>query len=246
MSPLDVSAFIWDLDDTLISTKKRIHRAQTKALALVVPEQQLEHASHIWTHLYWYLGMEDATQIIRIVIAELGLPARPAHIIAESAALAQEDSLAGPYELLPGAGECLAWLRSAGFRQGIVTNGDRRLQEQKFEQSEVSKWIDQQFLLVATRESGQIKPNPELLIECASLMGVSPAKTAYVGNRITDVMAANLAGTVSILIPTGNYEYKEPSYLAPTLRIESADLLFDNCSDLAVWLQAADEGTPFE
>lgn len=96
---------------------------------------------------------------------------------------------------LPGAGEILRRLRSAGVRVGLVTNGAPDLQREKIETSGLGMLFD---AAVVSGEIGMGKPDPEIFRHLLRKLGTEPSESLMVGNSLSrDIAGAKRAGIPS-------------------------------------------------
>ena len=62
------------------------------------------------------------------------------------------------------------------------------------------------------------KPDPSSILHCMNILNVKPEKTIYVGNGIEDVLAAQRANVLDIMIDRGEYKFNN---INPTITIKS-------------------------
>lgn len=87
---------------------------------------------------------------------------------------------------------CLATLGAAGYRIGVITNGDLAFQTAKIERIGLAPFVEH---IVASGEFGVAKPDPRIFAHACSLFGVSPDSVSYTGDRLaTDALGAAAAG----------------------------------------------------
>jgi HAD superfamily hydrolase (TIGR01509 family) len=142
--------------------------------------------------------------------AELGIPpdrgiveaiaAMPPRRAAEAnrRLLERECSAAREAELMPGAAEALQAVRDAGLKTALLTRNAREAMEIVLGRFEALR-----FDLAWSREAGPIKPEPHGVLRACRELGAAPARTACVGDFRYDVLAANAAGAVSVLLARG-------------------------------------------
>ena len=121
-------------------------------------------------------------------------------------------------------------LESAGVRWGIVTNKAARFTE---------PIVD--GLALRTRASALVcgdttphsKPHPAPLLAAAGQLGLQPARCAYVGDDLRDVMAGRAAGMATLIASWG--------YLGdgPPMHEWGADAILGTPADLLNWLGVA-------
>jgi HAD superfamily hydrolase (TIGR01509 family) len=102
---------------------------------------------------------------------------------------------------LPGARELLAELRENGVVHGIATSGRRP----EIDASLEALGVGDETVVVERRDVDHAKPAPDLFLECALRLGVSPGDCFVVGDAVWDLLAARRAGMLGIGVLTGGY-----------------------------------------
>lgn len=98
---------------------------------------------------------------------------------------------------LPGAAACLARLRGAGIRVGVVSNADGRIAE-ALGRAGLAQLLD---VIVDSAVVGVHKPNPAIFGYALEPLGLEAAETWYLGDTVAyDVAAADAAGLLSWVI----------------------------------------------
>ncbi|MEY4961584.1 MAG: hypothetical protein RLZZ249_281 [Actinomycetota bacterium] len=85
----------------------------------------------------------------------------------------------------------LGYIKSLGLRVGVATNSIRRTAEVMLGMSGVSPSID---LLLTNQDVINPKPDPEIYLKSASLLGVKPSETLVVEDNENGVKSALSAG----------------------------------------------------
>ncbi|PKK20540.1 haloacid dehalogenase-like hydrolase domain containing 3 [Columba livia] len=131
--------------------------------------------------------------------------------------LYQDYCSAQNWEVLPGASETLSRCRQRGFRMGVVSNFDNRLEK-------ILSRCDlrHHFEFVLTSEAaGFAKPDRKIFEEALRLGGVPPGQAAHVGDDYTrDYRAARAVGMHSFLLRAagqGEEPVVPPEHVLPTL-----------------------------
>ncbi len=111
--------------------------------------------------------------------------------------IAVETAAAHKATLHEDAPEMLCRLRRAGLKTGLLTRNSRPAVDIVFERTGLPA-----FELIRSREDGMTKPDPAGIIEACAVLGTEPRETLCVGDYIYDIIAANAAGAVSVLMAT--------------------------------------------
>ena len=106
-------------------------------------------------------------------------------------------SSAVPYS---GCHEALAELRRAGIKLACVTNKELRHARRVLEVTRLDSYFD---LVIGGDSLDQKKPHPSVLRHVAQALNVSLARTAHLGDSVTDVAAARNAGVAAWAVPYG-------------------------------------------
>ncbi|MEM1094632.1 MAG: HAD-IA family hydrolase [Bacteroidota bacterium] len=132
--------------------------------------------------------------------------------------------------LFEGVPELFTALRSRGLKIAIATSAHR----QGVERTVAATGFDvyaKADVVVHGEEVTRSKPAPDLVLEAAKRLGVSPAACAMVGDTPYDMAAARRAGVVPIAVATG-------AYTASDFFAEGARAVYDTIADLLVDLDA--------
>ena len=137
------------------------------------------------------LGIPQDEGILE-AIAEMPAPDR-----ARASARLQEHELAAARKAgaMPGAIEVLSAIRSAGLKTALLTRNSRAATKIVLERFDAL-----QFDLILCREDGAIKPAPDGVLNACRELGIEPARTVCVGDYHYDIIAANAAGALSVLL----------------------------------------------
>ncbi len=105
---------------------------------------------------------------------------------------------AGRAALHEGAAETVAALRTAGLGLALLTRNAREAMRKV-----LARFPALRFDLTWSREDGPIKPEPDGVLSACRSLGAEPARCLCVGDFHYDLIAANDAGAVSVLLCTG-------------------------------------------
>ena len=134
--------------------------------------------------------------------------------------------------LYPGVKEGLAYLKSAGYKLGCVTN--------KAEQFTVPLLTDlgvaSDFEIIISGDTLPVKkPDPGPLLNAAEFFAVKPANALMIGDSVSDVQAARAAG-VQIICMSYGYNH------GVDIREANPDAVIDSMAELPAILGAAQQG----
>jgi HAD superfamily hydrolase (TIGR01509 family) len=115
--------------------------------------------------------------------------------------LAQADSV----RALPGASELLAALTAQGVPWAIATSGRKAMAVRAL----AMLGLDDNAPMVTRDMVRRAKPDPDLFLAAAALIGVEPAQAWVVGDSVWDLLAARRAGALGIGLLSGGYGREE-------------------------------------
>jgi HAD superfamily hydrolase (TIGR01509 family) len=130
--------------------------------------------------------------------------------------MAHELAAARRAKLNPGAGEILSEIRRAALKTALLTRNAAEAMKIVLER------FDLRFDLTWSREYGPIKPEPDGVLRACRELGIAPGRCACVGDFRYDLVAANAAGAVSVLLARG--DRPDFAHLADHVICELAEL----------------------
>ena len=131
--------------------------------------------------------------------------------------------------LYPGVKEGLAYLKTAGYKLGCVTNKVAQFTEPLLK----DLGIFQEFAIVVSGDTLPVKkPDPGPLLYAAKHFGVSPARSTMIGDSVSDVKAARAAGFQIICM---SYGYNH----GVDIREAQPDAVIDSMAELEGLLESA-------
>ena len=177
------TAFIWDLDGTLLDSYEAILSGIEETYAqFSIPFDKEKVRAFI---------LKYSVQDLLVQVAEeRGLDVdRLNQVRAQS--LAEKNA---QVILMPGAREVLAWANQQGIQQFVYTHkGDNALTILR------DLGLDVYFTEILTSQSGFArKPSPEAAIYLLDKYGLNPQQTYYIGDRTLDIEFAQNSGIQSI------------------------------------------------
>ena len=123
--------------------------------------------------------------------------------------------------LFPRALEALDALEGAGMVLGIATGKTRGALQTVLE----LHGLADRFLTIQTPDVAPGKPNPTMVLQAASAVGVSPADTVVIGDTVFDIQMARAAKSRSVGVAWGYHD-------ADMLAAQGADRVVDDFADL--------------
>ncbi len=191
-------AFLFDLDGTLIDSVYQHVIAWRAALS------RLGIDLSVW-RIHRRIGMSGGL-FVAALLRETGRTLSDEDIAALQRAhgeeyLAQADSV----RPLPGAADLLAALSARGVPWAIATSGYRATASHALGMLGLPPDAP-----MVTRDMVQhAKPDPDLFLAAASLLGVEPHRAWVVGDSVWDLLAARRAGSLGIGVMSGGYGREE-------------------------------------
>jgi HAD superfamily hydrolase (TIGR01509 family) len=191
-------AFLFDLDGTLIDSVYQNVIAWRNAL------QKLDIDLSVW-RIHRRIGMSGGLFVSALLretgcsLSEQDIESLQHDHLAEY--LAQLDSV-GP---LPGATELLAALTAQDVPWAIATSGRREMAGRALPMLGLADDAP-----MVTREMVRhAKPDPDLFLAAAALIGIDPRHAWVVGDSVWDMLAARRAGALGVGLLSGGYGREE-------------------------------------
>jgi HAD superfamily hydrolase (TIGR01509 family) len=191
-------AFLFDLDGTLVDSVYQhviAWRDALEGVGINLP---------VWK-IHRRIGMSGGL-FVNALVRELDAELAPEVIAAlpglhHDAFLRRFDSI----RPLPGAAELLATLTGHGARWAIATSGVERYARRSLE----LLGLPPSTPLVTRDQVRYAKPDPDLFLTAAELIGADPADSVVVGDSVWDLLAAQRARTLGIGLLSGGYGREE-------------------------------------
>ena len=193
-----VPAFLFDLDGTLIDSVYQHVIAWRYALA------RLDIDLSVW-RIHRRIGMSGGL-FVSALLRETGrtLSDHDIELLQQDHAaqyLAQVDTV----RALPGAAELLAALTAQEIPWAIATSGRRATAHRAL----AMLGLPDDAPMVTRDMVRHAKPDPDLFLAAAALIGVDPAHAWVVGDSVWDLLAARRAGALGIGLQSGGYGREE-------------------------------------
>jgi len=185
------TAFIWDLDGTLLDSYEAILSGIEETFGqFSIPYDKEKVRDFILKY-----SVQD---LLEQVAEERNLDAKALNQV-RAQSLAEKNA---QVVLMPGAREVLAWADEAGILQFVYTHkGDNAYTILR------DLGLESHFTEILTNQSGLArKPNPEAATYLLDKYELNPRTTYYMGDRILDVEFAQNSGIQSINFLESSYE----------------------------------------
>ncbi|WP_405176887.1 HAD family hydrolase [Nocardia sp. NBC_01377] len=186
-----LAAVLWDMDGTLLDSEK-LWDIGVRELAVElggVMSDELRHA----------LIGASGPNALRLLFTGLGVEPTAEAILAAGRFLEVRviELMTGPIPWRPGAKDALSLVRTSGLSSALVTNTKRSLTE--FGLDALGR--DYFDVSVCGDEVPEGKPEPDVYLRAAELLGVDPKECVAVEDSPTGAMAAQAAGCAVIVVP---------------------------------------------
>lgn len=203
-----VTAVIFDWDGTLADTKTAVVRSFQKVLTNAgcqVSDQFIFRLLGIGTKN----TMKQALQECNIPFDDEMLE----RLVVEKVKI--QTDLTGLVELFDGATQLLDALIGR-VKIALATMSGRKVIDKLLLEKNLQKYFD---TVVTADEISKPKPDPEIFLSAASLLGVSPEDCVVVEDSVFGVKAARAAKMRCIAVPSGAYSLEELEKECPDLTI---------------------------
>ncbi|MFM2170997.1 MAG: hypothetical protein RI957_1226 [Verrucomicrobiota bacterium] len=183
------SAVIFDCDGTLVHSMPAHFDAWREALA------QYGAANVLAEDVFYAMGGRPTKDIVLDLNAEYGLKLDPARV-----ALSKREAFLRKLDRVELIDEVADFARSLRGKvpMGIATGGSRFVIEKTLQVLGVSDWFDE---VITADDVPNGKPAPDIYLEAARRLGVSPLKCLALEDAPAGVDAARAAGMAVLEIP---------------------------------------------
>lgn len=189
-----VPAFLFDLDGTLIDSVYQHVIAWRTALAGIGVDLS------VW-RIHRRIGMSGGL-FVTALLREIGLSLSQEQIDelqhAHAAAYLEQADSVRP---LPGAADLLAELTAHNVPWAIATSGYAMTARRSLEML----GLPPDTPLITRDRVRRAKPDPDLFLAGAALLGVDPRQAMVVGDSVWDLLAARRAGALGVGVLSGGY-----------------------------------------
>ncbi|WP_431883283.1 HAD family hydrolase [Micromonospora gifhornensis] len=218
-----IRAVVFDIDDTLVdfsgATGRGLlaHLATTRAVSPTDAEQYLALWRHLeQIHFTAYLRgectfTEQRRRRAREFCATAGFPLGPKESETDAWVARYLEHCDKAFTLFPDVLPALDTLRHAEVRLAAMSNSDRAYQHRKLTALGIRDRLE--ALVCCDDVDGVAKPDPRIFHAVCDRLGLAPAETVYVGDRLdSDARAAIAAGLTGVWLDrTGDGQADVPT-----------------------------------
>jgi len=189
-------ALMWDMDGTLIDSEPLHEEALVRALeTLHLPVPEGLHAQVIGMGADAVYDWLAATVGLTLPFAEWIVIKYRAYMTGVSTLQAYEDAL-----------ETWHWATAQGLRQAVASNSDRMIVEANLGHIALTR---PGLVTVSRNDILRGKPDPEIYLRAAYLLGVRPEEALVIEDSPTGARAGVAAGCRVFIVPTGTDDVPE-------------------------------------
>ena len=186
MHPQVTTAVLFDLDGVLVSTDEYHYRSWKR----LSDEEGFDFFDHEFNHQFRGVARMECVEILTRASGRHYTPEQKSEIAERKNRYFVESlSSVTPSELLPGAFETLTELRNRKIKVAVASNS--RNAETIIHQVRIEHLLDS---LVDGYQIENSKPDPEIFLLAAKMLGVSPAECLVVEDAVAGIEAAQRAG----------------------------------------------------
>ena len=185
-----LKAVIFDVDGTLLDTERIYMQAWKDAAAeqgYVMPDELLRKTRAV-----------DAKVAARIFEEEVGNgfsyeKTRPIRVRIAEDLLERESPI-----LKPGVLELLTFLRERGIRLSVASSTNTKTTKAHLQTNGIADWFE---VIVGGDMIIKGKPNPDIFLKAAELLGEAPENCIVVEDSPAGIRAGSAAGMKTVLVP---------------------------------------------
>lgn len=185
-----LKAVIFDVDGTLLDTERIYMQAWKEAAAeqgYVMPDELLRKTRAV-----------DAKVAAQIFEEEIGngfsyQKTRPIRVRIAEEIIERESPI-----LKPGVLELLSFLREKGIRLSVASSTKTKTTKEHLQTNGIADWFE---VIVGGDMITKGKPNPDIFLKAAELLGEAPENCIVVEDSPAGIRAGSAAGMKTVLVP---------------------------------------------
>jgi HAD superfamily hydrolase (TIGR01509 family) len=210
--PVPIEAVVFDMDGVLVDTEHlwdEVREALTEEWGgRYTPEAQeamMGMSSPEWSrYLHEVVGLREPPEVIKDEVVRRMLARYETDL-----------------PVVPGAVEAVRRLAD-GYRLAVASSSNRELIDTVLRRLELSSVFE---VTVSSEEVARGKPAPDVYLEAARRLGVSPSACVAIEDSANGIRAAHAAGMRVIAYPNRHYPPADGVLALATRKIESLDRL---------------------
>jgi HAD superfamily hydrolase (TIGR01509 family) len=204
---------LWDMDGVLVDTGEFHYRSW----AITFAENGITFTREKFRQTF---GMNNAG-ILKLLLASPPTPALITEIGDQKEALFRQ-MVMGSIRPLPGVLNLLPALKEKGFRQVVASSAPQENIDVLLDELGIVPFFD--AVVSGAKIPG--KPEPDVFLEAANMIDVTPANCLVIEDAIAGVIAAKRAGMKCLAVTTTN----------PATVLGEADLIVDSLVEVSISL----------
>ena len=227
-----------DIDDTLIRTtrarveaRRRLAEYMEEKVSLTFLEGNILPTLEAVVN---YFGLGSEQELLHALCFEGG---KRGEELEQMARMASEYYRSQFFSFLKPFPQCETLLQDLTVREmtlGIISNGLEEFQKAKLAATGLNHYfpiLDRVLISSSFGPAGD-KPNQVMYRHFIEKSGCSPQEVLFVGDKLSDIVGANLAGMVNAWVLQGKAEKYLNEEFKPRLQIEKADYVIQEIGEL--------------
>ena len=196
--------YLFDLDDTLINTRDSYRIAQEFSIRREFAELSEERVAGLISNLRWMCGMFGSGNVKQYYSAFLENTPDDLMIGEQSLQTMLETYQTifdAELKCFDGVFELLDLLLSQKRKIAVVSNGIEISQQNKLRRVGLRSYFPDSKCYISGKYPSELrKPSPHMVDLACKDSTISPERTVFVGNEISDCLAGNLANVTTVLV----------------------------------------------
>ena len=222
-----IKAVIFDVDGTLLDTERIYMQAWKDAAA--------ELGYEITDELLRKTRAIDVKEAARIFETEIGNGFSYQKTRAVRVRIAEEIIRRESPILKPGVTELLAFLQKKGIRLSVASSTNLKGTKAHLSESGI---LDVFEVVVSGDMVSRGKPNPDIFLKAAELLGLAPRECVVVEDSPAGIRAAHAAGMKAVLVPDQAAITREV--------IDMSDMVLESLLDMPTYMEKLLNGASYE
>ncbi|AEK72073.1 hydrolase [Thermococcus sp. 4557] len=206
-----IKVVFFDLDDTLVDTSRLAEMARRNAIENMVRHGLPVDFDTAYQELLELISEygSNFSRHFDYLLRRLDLPSNPKWVAA--GVIAYHNTKFAYLRTVKGVRRVLLDLQRAGYRLGIITDGNPIKQWEKILRLELDAYFDEVFI---SDYLGVKKPHRKIFEKALRKMKVEPHEAVMVGDRLySDIYGAKQVGMKTVWFRYGKYADRELEYL---------------------------------